>query len=609
MIGEIVRNMKIRKKLILSYLLACVIPLILTCLIIYKVSAKNLEETTLELASALSSQIVTGIDEFIDEYDRMTKTVLVDNDTLYRLDSSGDYSVIDRVDYQLDLRKIMLRLVTMKPEIKNISFLTAADQFYQFNLDGGVTDKEVLKAQDWVLDMLATGETLMISAVHNQAYSDRHQDKIVITVGRKLFDYHGSYVGLLLIDIDSDSLIDLSDGFLLARNQYNIKINITSFNNGILYDSDVASGRVTWEEATSDSEYFLYQKNPQDFITLSSETRRAGLNVNVTIPKSNLLFKINRVGYVTVIAVMICILVILVTSTFFSRMITNPIGRLQKRMKQVEEGEYRELIHKDSDDEVGSLIQSYNHMVLRIKSLIEDVYLAEIKQKNARYLALKTQINPHMLYNTLESIRMKALVVGDDEVADMIKILARMFRMTLDEKPAPHRIQDEIEYVEYYLKLQNMRFADSFHLEVEMDSQVRQALIISMVLQPIIENSIEHGSRGYNKPLNISVKGEISEKNDIIIRISDDGIGMPANQINQLNGLLAQANADKHKLDGQEDWNGRIGLKNITERIKLYYGDQYYLIARGNKEKGTVIELCIKGQWSREEDESEDESV
>jgi len=597
MLGKIIRNMKIRMKLTLSYLLACVVPLVAACLIIYWVSARNLEETTLELASAFSSQIVAGIDDFINEYDHVTKTVLVDNDILYKLDESSGYSVTDRVNYQLDLRKIMLRLVTLKPQIKNIFFLTE-EQFYQYSHENSSADKEILRNQDWIAGMLAGEETLAISAVHDRAYVDRYQDQIVFTVGRKLYDYSGSYVGLLLIDIEPDSLIALSDGFLLTRNQYNIKISITDLSNGILYDSDVASGRITWEEATADDGYLLYQKNPQDFVTLSSETKQAGLMVNITIPKSSLLFKINRVGYVTLAAVLGCILVIMIASSFFSRMITKPIGRLQKGMHQVEEGEYKELLHKDSDDEIGSLINSYNRMVIQIKSLIEDVYIAEIKQKNARYLALKTQINPHMLYNTLESIRMKALMCGDDDVAYMIKILARMFRMTLDEQPKPHTIQDEIEYAEHYIQLQNMRFANSFFLSVEMDSRIRRAQIISMVLQPIIENSIEHGCKGYGKPLHISVTGEITCENDILIRIRDNGVGISADGICQINDLLEQAEADRGKPDLQEDQKSGIGLKNITERIKLYYGEQYFLRVNGGRNTGTVIEICIPGQWT-----------
>lgn len=599
--------MKIRKKLIISYLLACVIPLVVSCLIINRVSAKNLQDTSLELASIFSSQIVTNIDDFIEEYDRLTKTILIDNDIIYELDNDSNPTVYERINQQLDLRRIMMRLITLKPEIKNICFLTAEDQFYQFNTEGRYVDKNSLKSQGWLEGVLKSKNQLVITAVHDRSYYDRGQDGIVFTVGRKILDYSGSYVGLLLIDLEPASLIKLNDDFLLARNQYNIKISITDINNEILYDSDVASGRLTWEEVKKEEYPLLYQKNPQDYIVLTNETKRVDLKVNVVIPKSSLLFKINKIQYVTAAAIFGCIFVVVIISTIFSKMITKPIGKLQKRMRQVEKGEYRELIQKDSDDEIGNLVNSYNRMVLKIKTLIEDVYMAEIKQKNAKYLALKTQINPHMLYNTLESIRMKALVNGTDEVADMIKILARMFRMTLSDSTIPHKIKDEVSYAENYIKLQNMRFQDLFFLEVKMEERMLEIPIISMVLQPIIENSIEHGLRERGVPLHIVVSGEIIGNKDALIQICDDGKGMSSDRVDDINYNLLKAEPDKLKLEQkEEETKTGIGLKNIAERIKLYYGDKYYLKVVKSDEKGTVIEICIPIQWEeiREGDDS-----
>ncbi len=603
MIKRVFKDMKIRKKLIISYLLACVVPLIGTCAIIYIVSARNLEETSLEFAGAFSSQIVMNIDDFIEEYDRVTKTVLVDNDVIYQMDNTGNQSVMDKVNHQLYMRKVVMRLVTLKPEIRSICFLTAEDQFYQFNSEGTNIDEEVLKQQEWLERIIKSEDRLIVTAVHDRSYCDRDQDGIVITVGRKILDYRGAYEGIVLMDLEPASLIELSDGFLLARSQYNIKISITDSNYGILYDSDVASGRLTWEEAKTDMP-LLSDKNPQDYIVLTNDTKRGDLKVNVVIPRSSLLFKINKVGYVTGSAIFGCIVLIVTISTFFSRMITKPIGKLQKRMGQIEEGEYKELIQKDSDDEIGSLVNSYNRMVLKIKALIEDVYVAEIKQKNARYLALKTQINPHMLYNTLESIRMKALVNGADEVADMIKILAKMFRMTLNESTKPHKIKDEVDYAEHYIRLQNMRFQDSFFLEVRLEEKLQNASIISMILQPIIENSIEHGLKGRGSRMHILVTGELSNEKDIIIRICDDGKGMSAERVEEINNLICTAQSDKLKLEPREEERRTgIGLKSITERIKLYYGDNYYLRVLTSGQEGTAIELCIPAVWEEFKEE------
>ena len=601
------RDMKIGNKLMLSYLLACIIPLLAVSAIIYKVSAENLEEASLEFASVFSSQIVTNIDDFIEEYDRVTKSVLVDNDLIYSLEDSLNKTVSEQVSQQLDMRKIMMRLMTLKPEIKSIILLTEEGRLYQFSSDGAYADAKILKEQKWLDQIRLAKDKLTITAVHDRPYYDRNQDGIVLTVGRQILNYGGAYVGVLLIDLEPSSLIELSDGFLLARNNYNIKISITDADNGILYDSDVASGRLTWEEAREAENPLLYEKKEKDFLVLTNETKRAGLKVNAVIPRSDLLFKINKIGYVTAAAVLICMLVVIAVSLLFSRTITRPIRKLQKHMGQVEEGQYKVIPEKESCDEIGDLVISYNHMVMKIKTLIEDVYMAEIKEKNAKYLALQTQINPHMLYNTLESIRMKALVNGEDEIADMIKILAKMFRMALSNQTDSHRIQDELDYAENYLKLQNMRFKNLFSLEVEVEPRIRQALIISLVLQPVIENCIEHGLRGQGIPLRIMVHGQAMENGDIMLIVRDDGRGMSQERIDAVNNRLSRAESDKLTFDHKQD-EGKtsIGLKNIAERIKLHYGERYYLKVIDSGDEGTTIAVCIPGQW-RQEETSEEE--
>lgn len=588
------RDMKIGKKLILSYLFACLVPLLAMSLIIYKVSAKNLEEASLEFASVFSSEIVTNIDDFIGEYDKLTKSVLVDNDTIYELGDSASISIVDQVNRQLEVRKMMLRLMTLKPEIRDIIFLTNQDQIYQFNTEGGNVDLQTLKDQEWLSGIRSAKDQLSITAIHDRSYYDRNPDEIVLTVGRRIFNRGGACIGVLLIDLKPSSLIRLSDGFLLARNNYNIKISITDADNGILYDSDVASGRITWEEAQEIENPFM--KRTGDFLILTSETSRGGLKINVVIPRSDLLFKINKIGYATAIALIVCIATVVAISSLLSRMITKPIRKLQRQMKLVEQGQYKVLLQKESNDEIGNLVTSYNRMVTKIKTLIEDVYLVEIKRKNAKFLALQTQINPHMLYNTLDSIRMKALVNGDDEVAEMIKILAKMFRNALSKQNTTNLIRDEVDYARNFVKLQNMRFYNNFSLCVDLEERILGATIIPMVLQPIIENSIEHGLKGHNIPLQINLKGSITPEQNILLQISDNGKGMPSERVREINNLIGMADTECLSL-GDEEGKTSIGLKNIAERIKLHYGSTFYLKIADDTEDGTEIDILIPGQW------------
>ena len=150
-------------------------------------------------------------------------------------------------------------------------------------------------------------------------------------------------------------------------------------------------------------------------------------------------------------------------------------------MKRLEEGNYDLIEESVGNDEIGSLVQSYNHMVVKMKSLIEEVYAAGIRQKNAQFLALRTQINPHFLFNTLESIRIKAILNGDDTVADMVKILAKMFRTVLESDKKNYHVQDEMENIRSYIQLQNIRFDNVITLEEEIEPEIYQAKIMSIL--------------------------------------------------------------------------------------------------------------------------------
>lgn len=589
-------QMKIFQKLMISFLCVCIVPLLIASIIIYEVSARNMEASYMELATIFNSQVVTNMNEFLEEYDRVTKSILVDFDVISSLSQNNGNDIGKELDRQLSMRRIMMRLLTLKPEIRGIALITAGGKVYQLGDTGKTIDDDILKEQDWLRDFQNSGEILEVTAVHDKAYYDDGKDGLAITVCRRILDYKGAYVGVLLIDLDPGSLIQLNDDFLLTRNEYNIKICITNSQNGLLFDSDVVSGRMTWKEAVSENNNLLYERNPEDYIVMSNETTNGNLCVSIVIPRSDLLLRISKVKYITYSLVVCCIIIIIMISTKLSKNIAFPIKELQDKMGEVEKGQYETFNDKTNIFEINGLIYSYNNMVERIRNLIEKVYVAEIKQKNAKLLALQTQINPHMLYNTLEAIRMKAIINDEDEIADMIKIMAQMFRMALSDTTPCYRIKNDIEYAEKFIALQNIRLPDMFYMEVRLDDKIEEASVIPLIIQPLVENSIEHGYRGGNIPLHMILSGKIVEGNDISITLQDDGKGMEMEQIAQIESLLSSTVKVKLKLDQNESGNS-IGMRNILERIQLYYGERYYLRIVRSDETGTLVEVRIPGQW------------
>lgn len=327
--GRIWSNMKIHNKLMISFLSVCLIPLILVSSLLYRFSARSLDASAMEFASVFNAQISSSLNQFIKEYDRVTKSALVNNKVIESLKDGGD-TVLERVDRQLYLRNVMMQMVTLKPEIGEVMLLTWENELYQLSTQSVMIDQEGLVHQKWFQDMQQAKSVLYVTEAHDCSYYDRMQDKIAVTVARKIYDYAGKYIGILMLDIDPSRLIELNDDFLVARSHYNIRINVTNVEDRILYDSDVSSGLKNWQEVLGSS-FSLDENDSKDYLMMTSGTEGGELKVNTIIPRSRLLMSTNRILHVTLLATLLCALMIQIVSWLLSRALTVPIKRLDRK--------------------------------------------------------------------------------------------------------------------------------------------------------------------------------------------------------------------------------------------------------------------------------------
>ncbi|MCU6709078.1 sensor histidine kinase [Paenibacillus sp. J5C_2022] len=596
------KNMKLQRKFMLSYLLVCIIPLAAACAIIYHQSARSLQEAAEEFAALYTSQIQSSVQEFIDEYDRLTKSVLIDNDIISRLNENGQLSMDERIINNLVIDRILMRIAVLRPEVSSIMLITRNDDVYQYANGNWINtiNEAILLEQQWYKQSHYAEDTLFITPLHDRSYYEDKGGGAVFTVGRILLSGNGAYAGVLLIDLDPSQLLKLNQDFWVARDRYDMRVIVNTRSGGMVYHSDLVIGKLIWKEIEESAEEIGQASKREDLIQLSGSTNADQLVVRTEIPRDKLLLKIEKIKYSTWLIIAISILIIIAASFTVSATVVKPIKNLRRSMKLVEAGQYAPIAHNAANDEIGSLVGSYNKMIATIKTLIEDVYLAEIKQRHAQYLSLQTQINPHMLYNTLESIRMKAIMKDDEEIAAMIKILARMFRLTLSKDGGQNVIRQEVDYAENYVQLQNMRFDNLFTLSTRLGEEVLDCPIMPLVFQPIVENSIAHGFVDYDHPIRIAIEGDVTELGDIRISITDNGAGMTAGKLEELNDALGGAAADKSRWGTDVDDAGKgIGLANIAERIRLQYGERYRVSVQSVLGTGTTVQLLIPGRSSK----------
>lgn len=321
------------------------------------------------------------------------------------------------------------------------------------------------------------------------------------------------------------------------------------------------------------------------------------------IPKNKLLYNINELRNFELIIFTIGISILIVPFTMVINNIIQPIGKLVTFMNRIKEGNLRNLkirIDLQGYSEMSIMAQEFNSMLDEIESLTNRLiaansrlYEAELEEKQSELGYLRSQINPHFLYNTLESIKGIAAEEGVTGIVEMSKALAKVFRYSIKGTDVV-LLSEELMIVKSYVDIQQIRFVDRFDVEYEFDEAVLNNRVPKMILQPIVENAIYHGLEIKMDKGHLSIGGKIEENNTLLIWVRDDGIGMEPETLDRIcKNLSDPGMKSRHAAVS----NHGIGLINVNNRIKLTYGLQYGITIKSSQEMGTevLIRVPIKG--------------
>ncbi|MCA1291402.1 histidine kinase [Paenibacillus sp. alder61] len=281
--------------------------------------------------------------------------------------------------------------------------------------------------------------------------------------------------------------------------------------------------------------------------------------------------------------------------------ITKRILRLARHMRNLSDDNMKQYISKydrpNRQDEIGFLTMTYNSMIRRMDELINNVHRAELRNKEAAYKVLQAQIKPHFLYNTLETIRMLAESNNDKEVADISYWFGKLMRYSLSSKEDQTVLAREIETVVFYLNIHKMRLQSRLSYEIDIAVDAEQIACPRFILQPLIENSIIHGASATLRP--VQIKLQASETADEVrIRVSDSGIGIPEDRLHRLRSRLTEE-SDAHSVQEME---GGVGLINVNERVKSFFGGASRLALDSEQGRGTCLTIIIsKGRRVNDE--------
>ncbi len=327
--------------------------------------------------------------------------------------------------------------------------------------------------------------------------------------------------------------------------------------------------------------------NNSSMLIQSSYIDKTDWRIINIVPYNKVNSKINTQRIILVIIVLIFGGTSLVVGFHFFNSINKRLSKVIKGMQEVHTDTLDNFIENDRDDELGDLINNYNYMISKMSVLVDEQYKSGKAVKNAELKALQSQINPHFLYNTLDMINWMAYKNMNSEISLAVKNLAKFYKLSLNKGKDITPIEDELHHASLYVEIQNMRYSNRISLEINVNTAIRNHLIPKITLQPIVENSITHGilAKG-NVEGKILITGSIVN-NDIYLKISDDGIGI---KISDLPLILSE---EQFKSNETKSNGSGYGIKNINERLKLYYGDNYGLSYSSIYEQGTTVTIKI----------------
>lgn len=341
----------------------------------------------------------------------------------------------------------------------------------------------------------------------------------------------------------------------------------------------------------------------ETYLATCTQMKGTGWKICALRSAGSLVENLDRLRYSIIAIICLCAVFSIVAIIIFAHTMTAPLGRLAALMNQVTKTEdFHSHFYYPNKDEIGTLGTSFNFMIAKINSLLEQlngkieelkrekelVKMVQNQKRKAELKALQAQINPHFLYNTLNTITWQAVRAGATEVGVLSNSLGKFFRISLSRGKEVITIGEEIDHVENYLRIQGIRYKDKIHYEIEAPEDLKEAYIIKLVLQPLVENSIYHGLKMKEGPgmIRIQVKRSrnIREGQVIELSVEDNGEGIEEDRLKTIRQNLKK---------GCVYYEDGYGIYNVNERLKLYYGDAYGLELESVYKQGTRALITI----------------
>lgn len=586
-IRQRINNIKLQNKLASIYIVTGLIPLFVLFAFAFGQMRSILMDRDLKSMQGSLEQSVATVDGQIEVYNNLSNYITF-NETISSVlayDYSSTYEMYSQIVttfdpmlsslryFHNDINKVTVYVdngikhdTTIAPieEIENEPFFDKASDSTAINWYVDKDNKKIISARKMsTLENMGITGIMYIDVDYDSVMSSYRQG-IEPGCGIIVVDKAGVVIGEFNnIGDNSRYVLNYSDNSGMEKQA--AKLSLKKMLDEVCWDGNICS-------------------NAGGYALVRKESPVTGWTTYIYEPRKMMFNSTSSIAAMIIVAVVVALLGLVASITATSGFITIRIRKLQASMAKVEQGDFDAVIKTEDKDEIGDLIQDFNEMTTQTKNLITQVYEGRISQKESEMKVLRAQINPHFLYNSLSLINWKAIEYEQDDISRITLALSNYYRTSLNKGKNTLMLEQEISNVRSYIEIQQIMHDNSFNVDIDISSDILKVESLNLILQPLVENAIDHGidlltdRRGV-----ITIKGSrrsyvntANENIDIVcLSVSDNGVGMDENICKSF--LTAESKG--------------YGARNVNDRIRLFYGEEYHLEVKSIVGTGTTITI------------------
>ena len=580
-------------KSVAALILIGIVPLLIMGISIYSAYMDSLRQTLLSNMYRSALYVGKNAADLFQEMEETTKYLynynITEYDYLYELMEDDTITQARREALMSD---VLRDILYMNQHIDHVFFITPGGDQYSVMRPPEVMVKEEEMGRFHEENFLEGHKQMRLLPTHDTSY---YSDVSDFTVTRNIMNTRTiksadeQELGTLYIDVSADYFdgiineTDLEDGcrmyvidrkekvFVYSQEKENIGAGIGKLED---YLPEMEEDK---QYIKADGNYFIYRLIPGTDWLVAEE-----------IPAFNLENSYQEIQTNILIIIGFSVILLMIIYFFYSKMMNKPIRTLKDAMEQIQDGNLDTRVTIKSNDEVGFLAKGLNQMTENLQNHIQQVYIAEIRQRDAEIEALKTQIQPHYLYNTLDVIRMTAITNDDNVTAEMIDSLSGQLKYLIGNARDMVTLQAEIDSIRNYFKIIRIRYENRFELEINIEENLLGLEVPQLIIQPVVENAVKYGLKPKSGTGVIAVNAR-EEDGCLEITVMDNGVGMEPERLKTVQERLESPETVKHP----KSKRASLGLKNVYDRIKLMFGDTYGLEISSFENIGTMVKYRL----------------